>query len=74
MGAGGQGGGGRASLASGSRWRSFSEEMSEGELGFREAANPNTWIIGTSMLSVLPPGFVVCVFCETPPPTHMLLE
>lgn len=44
--------------------------MNEGELGCREAANPDTWVTVESVLSVLPPGFVVCVLSDTPPPTH----
>lgn len=50
--------------------------MNEGvrELGVREAADPEAWVAGESILPVLPPGFAVCALSDTPPPTHMLLE
>lgn len=52
----------------------FREELREGELDFREAADPNPWIIGASAPTCPPPGFVHLVgpspnthACAVPP-------
>lgn len=48
-------------------------------LGFREAADPDTWVTGESVPPVLPPRLVVWLLSGTPPPNmlsdcHLLRE